>query len=98
VAQTRASERRRRSFAPKPPFPLHHIPRTSFNVSITSERVFAMTTLPLDELKEVRRATATTLNDVYLAVCGGALRRYLHATVGSCPTARCSPASRCPPI
>ena len=78
VAQTRASERRRRSFAPMPPLPLHHVPRTSFNVSITSERVFAMTTLPLDELKEIRRATATTLNDVYLAVCGGALRRYLH--------------------
>ena len=78
AAQTRASERRRRSFAPKPPLPLHHVPRTSFNVSLTSERVFAMTTLPLDELKEVRRATGTTLNDVYLAVCGGALRRYLH--------------------
>ncbi len=78
MAQTRSSERRRRSFTPKPPLPLHHIPRTSFNASITSERVFAMTTLPLDEFKAVRRATGTTLNDVYLAVCGGALRRYLH--------------------
>ena len=77
VAQTRASEHRRRSFAPKPPLPLHHIPRTSFNVSITSERVFAMTTLPLDDLKSIRRVAGTTLNDVYLAVCGGALRRYL---------------------
>jgi WS/DGAT/MGAT family acyltransferase len=77
VSQTHASERRRRSFATKPPLPLHHIPRTSFNVSITSERVFAMTTLPLDEFKAIRRATQTTLNDVYLAVCGGALRRYL---------------------
>jgi diacylglycerol O-acyltransferase len=77
VAQARASEYRRRSFAPKPPLPLHHIPRTSFNVSITSERVFAMTTLPLDDMKAIRRVAGATLNDVYLAVCGGALRRYL---------------------
>jgi diacylglycerol O-acyltransferase len=77
VTQTRASEVRRRTFAPKPPLPLHHIPRTSFNVSISAERVFAMTTLPLDDLKAIRRAAGTTLNDVYLAVCGGALRRYL---------------------
>jgi diacylglycerol O-acyltransferase / wax synthase len=77
VKQTRASELRRRSFAPKPPLPLHHIPKTSFNVSITSERTFAMTNLPLADLKTIRRAASTTLNDVYLAVCGGALRRYL---------------------
>jgi WS/DGAT/MGAT family acyltransferase len=77
VTQTRASERRRQSFAPRPPLPLHHVPKTSFNVSLTPEREFAMTTLPLERLKEIRRATGTTLNDVYLAVCGGALRRYL---------------------
>jgi diacylglycerol O-acyltransferase len=77
VKQTRASELRRRSSVPKPPLPLHHIPKTSFNVSITSERTFAMTNLPLAELKAIRRAAGTTLNDVYLAVCAGALRRYL---------------------
>ncbi len=77
MAQTRASERRRRSLTPKPPLPLHHIPRTSFNVSINAERVFAMTTLPLEDLRTIRRVAGTTLNDVYLAVCGGALRRYL---------------------
>lgn len=73
----RASEARRRSFAVKPPLPLHHIPNTSFNVSLTPERTFAMTNLPLTDLKAIRRATGTTLNDVYLAVCAGALRRYL---------------------
>ncbi len=36
-----------------------------------------MTRLPLDVLKDVRRATGTTLNDVYLTVCAGALRAYL---------------------
>ncbi len=73
----RASETRRRSFAVKPPLPLHHIPKTSFNVSLTSERTFAMTKLPLEDLKSMRRTAGTTLNDVYLCVCAGALRRYL---------------------
>ena len=75
--RARASETRRRSFAVKPPLPLHHIPKTSFNVSLTAERTFAMTNLPLEDLKAIRRAAGTTLNDVYLAVCAGALRRYL---------------------
>lgn len=79
VRQARASEVRRRSFTPMPPLPLHHIPKTSFNVSITSERTFAMTRLPLGHLKAIKRVTGTTLNDVYLAVCGGALRHYLSA-------------------
>ncbi len=77
ITQTRASEHRRRTFAPRPPLPLHHIPKTSFNISITSERTFAMTNLPFGDLKAIRQAAGTTLNDVYLAICGGALRRYL---------------------
>jgi WS/DGAT/MGAT family acyltransferase len=31
----------------------------------------------MEELKAIRRAAGTTLNDVYVAVCGGALRKYL---------------------
>ena len=77
VTRTRASELRRRSFAEKPPVPLHHVPRTSFNVSIDARRTFAMTELSLEHLRDIRRATGTTFNDVYLAVCGGALRQYL---------------------
>jgi diacylglycerol O-acyltransferase len=77
VQRIGASERRRRSFDTKPPLPLHHVPRTSFNVSLTAERTFAMTDLPMTELKAIRRAVGTTLNDVYLSVCAGALRHYL---------------------
>jgi diacylglycerol O-acyltransferase len=92
VQGARASEARRWSQTAKPPLPLH-APRTSFNVSLTADRTFAMTTLPLDDLKAVRRAHGTTLNDVYLAVCAGALRRYLldngelptHSLVASVP-------------
>jgi diacylglycerol O-acyltransferase len=77
VSSARASERTRRSFEPMPPIPLHHIPKTSFNVSLDPARTFAMTRLPMDVLREIRRTTGTTLNDVYLTVCAGALRAYL---------------------
>ena len=77
VRGARASEAKRRSSAVKPPLPLRHIPKTSFNVSLSPQRTFAMTDLPLEDFKAIRRATGTTLNDVYLAVCAGALRCYL---------------------
>ena len=77
ATSARASERRRRTFEPMPPIPLHHIPKTSLNVSLDADRTFAMTRLPLSVLKGVRRSTGTTLNDVYLTVCAGALRAYL---------------------
>jgi diacylglycerol O-acyltransferase len=52
-------------------------PRTSLNASLGADRTFAMTTMPLDDLLAAKRAASVTLNDVFLAVCGGALRRYL---------------------
>ena len=52
-------------------------PRTSLNVSLDQERTYAMTALVLDPLLEARRRAAVTLNDVFLAICGGGLRRYL---------------------
>jgi WS/DGAT/MGAT family acyltransferase len=54
-------------------------PRTSLNVSLTAERTFAMTTLPLTRLLAVRRALHGTLNDAYLTICAGALRAYFLA-------------------
>ena len=52
-------------------------PRTSFNASLVPERTFAMTALDLPALLSAKKAAGATLNDVFLAVCGGALRRYL---------------------
>jgi diacylglycerol O-acyltransferase len=54
-------------------------PRTSFNGTITGHRSVAFADLSLDAVKEVKNATGTTVNDVVLAVSGGALRRYLEA-------------------
>jgi len=76
VQGMRESESRRRVSPVKPPLPFD-TPKTTFNVSLTARRTYAMTTLALDDLKAVRRALGATLNDVYLAVCGGAVRTYL---------------------
>lgn len=52
-------------------------PRTSFNGAITSRRATAFATISLDDVKAVKKALGVTVNDVVLAVCGGALTRYL---------------------
>jgi diacylglycerol O-acyltransferase len=52
-------------------------PRTSFNGTITSHRVIALAEMSLEDIKTVKGSTGTTVNDVVLAVAGGALRSYL---------------------
>ncbi len=51
-------------------------PKTPLNVQITGERRFAAISLPLDALKQIAAAHEAKLNDVVLALCSGALRRY----------------------
>jgi diacylglycerol O-acyltransferase / wax synthase len=52
-------------------------PRSPLNVAITPRRCIATTTLDLERLKAVARTESVTVNDVFLAMCGFALRRYL---------------------
>ncbi len=52
-------------------------PRTRFNRRITARRSYAFGSLPLDQLKTVKNAFGTTINDVVMAVCAQALRQYL---------------------
>ncbi len=52
-------------------------PHTSLNQPVTSRRSVAFTDLPLADVKGVSHAFSATVNDVVLAVCAGALRRYL---------------------
>ena len=52
-------------------------PATRFNRAITPNRVYAHVTLSLAALREVKQHFGCTLNDVYLALVGGALRSYL---------------------
>jgi len=58
-------------------------PRTPLNVAITPERGFASAEVPRADLKAIASAHGATVNDVVLAVCSGALRRYLkrHASL-----------------
>ena len=59
-------------------------PRTPFNRNITGHRSIAFTSVELDEVKRVKNAFGTTINDVVLAVCASALRSYLDS-VGELP-------------
>ena len=52
-------------------------PPTPFNKSITPHRRLAVDSVPLADIKKLKSATGTTLNDVVMAVCTGALRNYL---------------------
>jgi diacylglycerol O-acyltransferase len=54
-----------------------HAPKSIFNVNITGSRRFAADDWPLDRLRAISKASRTTLNDVVLAMCGGAVRHYL---------------------
>jgi diacylglycerol O-acyltransferase len=55
-------------------------PRTSFNGTISGRRSIAFTDIDLERIKQVkRRVEGATVNDVVLAVSGGALRRYLES-------------------
>ena len=52
-------------------------PRTSFNGTITSHRAVSWAQMDLADVKEIKNAFGTTVNDVVLALCAGALRSYL---------------------
>jgi WS/DGAT/MGAT family acyltransferase len=55
-------------------------PVTRFNAPISASRVIEAVDFPLDGLKRIAaKLEGATLNDVYLAVVGGAMRRYLEA-------------------
>jgi diacylglycerol O-acyltransferase len=57
--------------------PWHKVPRTSFNTQVTGARRFVAQSWDLARVKTVCKALDGTLNDVVLAMCAGALRRYL---------------------
>jgi WS/DGAT/MGAT family acyltransferase len=52
-------------------------PRTMLNATITSQRAFTARSLSLAVAKAIAKETGTKVNDIVMAVCAGALRRYL---------------------
>jgi diacylglycerol O-acyltransferase / wax synthase len=52
-------------------------PQTMLNVPITGARRFAAQSWPIERIRQVGKASDTTVNDVVLAMCSGALRAYM---------------------
>jgi WS/DGAT/MGAT family acyltransferase len=71
--------RHKRGSDVRTPLPVLDTPRTSFNGAITPRRSFATASLPLEDFKLVKKAHGVALNDVVLAVVGGALRNWMDA-------------------
>ncbi len=71
------------------------MPRTPFNSAISGHRVYATSSLPLPDVRALAKSRGVTINDVVLALCAGALRRYLaeHAALPEKPLTAGMPAS-----
>ena len=52
-------------------------PKTMLNVPLSGARRFAAQSFSHERMRAVAKAHGATLNDVVLAMCAGALRRYL---------------------
>jgi len=57
--------------------PWHNVPKTSINTRVSGARRFVAQSWEFDRVKAVCKAIDGTLNDVVLAMCAGALRKYL---------------------
>jgi WS/DGAT/MGAT family acyltransferase len=77
---------------------LESAPDTVFNKSIGKERSFAFGEFPLDSVKATGKSVGCKVNDVFLAICAGGLRKYLqrnldlpnhelpnHSLIAGCP-------------
>jgi WS/DGAT/MGAT family acyltransferase len=56
---------------------LRSAPRLPWNAPIGPHRRWEPVRVPLDLVKEIKQASGTTVNDVVLAACAGALREFL---------------------
>jgi diacylglycerol O-acyltransferase len=52
-------------------------PKTSFNGRISPHRRFAFGSLSLDDVKAIKNELGTTVNDVVVTLCAGAVRQWL---------------------
>jgi diacylglycerol O-acyltransferase len=70
-------------------------PGTPFNAPVSPHRRWAFTELPMSQIKTLRRGTELTVNDVVMALCAGALRRWLdvHDALPSGPLVAAVPVS-----
>jgi len=57
--------------------PWHAVPRATISSSVSGSRRFVAQTWPYERIRAAGKALGGTLNDAVLAMCAGALRRYL---------------------
>ena len=57
----------------------HSAPKTTFNGRVSAHRRFVFGRLALDDVKAVKNRHGCTVNDVIVAMCAGAVRRWLVA-------------------
>ncbi|WP_435624709.1 WS/DGAT/MGAT family O-acyltransferase [Flagellimonas sp.] len=53
------------------------VPITIFNGNVSPKRTWGTAILSFDRVNKLRKSTGGSINDVILAICAGALRRYL---------------------
>jgi diacylglycerol O-acyltransferase / wax synthase len=72
-----------------------HAPGTPFNAPLSAHRRWAFTDLPLADVKSLRAGSDLTVNDVVMALCAGALRRWLelHDALPTAPLVAAVPVS-----
>jgi WS/DGAT/MGAT family acyltransferase len=77
------------------PAPGLHAPGAPFNAPLSAHRRWAFTELPLAEVKSLRVGSDRTVNDVVMALCAGALRRWLelHQALPTAPLVAAVPVS-----
>jgi diacylglycerol O-acyltransferase len=59
--------------------PWHNVPRTSLNTHVSGARRFVAQSFAFSRVKALCKTLDATVNDIILALCAGALRRYLLA-------------------
>jgi WS/DGAT/MGAT family acyltransferase len=60
-------------------------PSTRFNRLPRAERIYTDVSIPFSRITALKTATGASVNDVFVTLCGGAIRRYLDAH-GETPT------------
>ena len=58
----------------KPTFP---VPKTIFNGSVSAKRTWGTAILSFDRINALRKLMGVSINDIILAICAGAIRKYL---------------------
>jgi WS/DGAT/MGAT family acyltransferase len=77
-ASIRFNRNLRKSGAPAVVNPLSG-PSTRFNKRLVPERVYVDLTVPFADIKNLSTRAGATVNEVFVTLCGGAVRRYLAA-------------------